>query len=228
MQDQDKIIVLCAASNPNPNKENTVDNFNFTQIQIRKIKKANNKKSSRRKNPIIRKEPEDCRAQHSIILTKLDKELQPCLKDIQAKLSALELLHQSPKSKNTSKTCADEELNESPGSGIGGKVGKPHFVVQVGDVHNSYKTTKSSVVASPPCQGRIPTLDLNGCTRDEAINKLNESLKVWVGTAMKEYCPFVITVVIICGCRSQVVLETVQEWVKSTSQIRNAPNDRLV
>lgn len=58
-----------------------------------------------------------------------------------------------------------------------------------------YKTTKSSAAASPQCQGRIPTLDSHGCTRDEAIIKLNESLKVWVDTAMKRYHPFVITVV---------------------------------
>lgn len=207
MQDQDEIIV-CAASNPDPNTENTVDNF--AQKLVRKTKKANNTNSSRRKIPIIHKEPKDYRAQHSIILTKLHEELQPHLKDIRAKLSALDLLRQSPRSKNGSKKSMDEETNDqmSPGSGVGGKAGKPHFVVQVGDVHNLYKTTKSSAAASPQCQGSIPTLDLHGCTRDEAIIKLNESLKVWVDTAMKGYHPFVITVVIVCGCGSQVLSET--------------------
>ena len=124
----------------------------------------------------------------------------------------------------------DEETNDqmSPGSGVGGKAGKPHFVVQVGEVHNLYKTTKSSAAASPQCQGRIPTLDLHGCTRDEAIIKLNESLKVWVDTAMKRYHPFVITVVIVCSCGSQVLSETVQVRVKSTRQVRNAPKNHLV
>ena len=50
MQDQDEIIV-CAASNPDPNTENTVDNF--AQKLVRKTKKANNTNSSRRKIPII-------------------------------------------------------------------------------------------------------------------------------------------------------------------------------
>ena len=53
--------------------------------------------------------------------------------------------------------------------------------------------------------------------------RLNESLKAWVDAAMRGYYPFVITVVIICGCGSQVLMETVQEWIKSTSQVRNAP-----
>ena len=50
MQDQDEIIV-CAASNPDPNTENTVDNF--AQKLVRKTKKAKNTNSSRRKIPII-------------------------------------------------------------------------------------------------------------------------------------------------------------------------------
>ena len=53
--------------------------------------------------------------------------------------------------------------------------------------------------------------------------RLNESLKAWVDIAMKGYHPFVITAVIVCGCGSQVLMETVREWIKSTSQVRNAP-----
>jgi hypothetical protein len=53
--------------------------------------------------------------------------------------------------------------------------------------------------------------------------RLNESLKAWVDIAMKGYHPFVITAVIVCGCGSQVLMETLREWIKSTRQVRNAP-----
>jgi len=63
--------------------------------------------------------------------------------------------------------------------------------------------------------------------REEAIVRLNENLEEWVVTAMEGAYPFVITAVIVCGCGSQVLSETVQEWIKSTSQVRNAPKNHL-
>jgi hypothetical protein len=107
-------------------------------------------------------------------------------------------------------------------TGVGGKAGKPYFVVQVGEEQYLYKTHKSSAHTSQNSPRNIPTLDLHGCTREEAAVKLNESLKVWVETAMKGSYPFVITAEIVCGCGSQVLSETVQTWIKSTSQVRNA------
>jgi hypothetical protein len=99
--------------------------------------------------------------------------------------------------------CAKEEPIDHDTllrSGVGGKAGRSHFVVMVGKVQNLYKTTKLSVLASShQNQSSIPTLDLHGCSREEAITKLNESLEVWVDTAMRGYDPFVITAVIVCG-----------------------------
>jgi hypothetical protein len=101
-------------------------------------------------------------------------------------------------------------------------------VVQVGEVQNLYKTTKTYALTCPlHGQSGLPTLDLHGCTREGAVVKLNERLEVWVDTAMRGYDPFVITAVIVCGCGSQVLSETVQEWIKSTSQVRNAPKNHL-
>ena len=174
---------------------------------------------------------EDYKRSHSMILTRMHEEVQPRLNDIRKKLNALDLERQPPKDKSKcNKKCntrKDEPKDQTlPGDGVGGKAGKSYFVVQVGEVENLYKTTKpTSSLASFTRQGQscLPTLDLHGCTREEAIFRLNESLKVWVDTAMKGYDPFVITAVIICGCGSQVLMETVQEWIKSTSQVRNAP-----
>jgi len=47
--------------------------------------------------------------------------------------------------------------------------------------------------------------------------------------AMEGSSPFVITDVIVCGCGTQVlsVSETVQGWIKSTSQVCNAPKNHF-
>ncbi len=173
------------------------------------------------------------RAQHSKILAKLHKEVQPHLKDIWTKLNALDLDCQLPKSKNrgSNAKCAIEEPNNQPlpKYGIGGKVGKPYFMVQVGEVQNLHKTTKSSsLLALQQNQSGVPTLDLHGGTRGEAIVRLNESLEVWVDTTMRGYNPFVITAVILFGCGSQVLSETVQEWINLTSRVCNALKNHLI
>ncbi|KAL3768182.1 hypothetical protein ACHAW5_007916 [Stephanodiscus triporus] len=206
----------------------------------KKSKVVRNNKSNVKKEQVKQDKPtipsvDDYKRQHSMILSKLHEEVQLRLKDIRTRLNALDLDHQQPKSKNTgikkstpTKEGPDDQmlLRES---GVGGKAGKAYFVVQVGEVQNLYKTTKTSALASPMHgQSGLPTLDLHGCTRVRAVVKLNKSLKVWVDTAMRGYDPFVITAVIVCGCGSQELSETVQEWIKSTSQVRNAPKNHLL
>jgi hypothetical protein len=201
-----------------------------TKKRSKRVGSASKVKKERIKN---KDEPavsiEDYKRLHSMILTRLHEEVQPRLSDIRTKLNALDLQRQPPKSRSIcSEKCMKEVPNDQtlPGDGIGGKAGKSYFVVQVGEVENLYKTTKPSSSLAPSLrqgQSSVPTLDLHGCTMEEAILRLNESLKVWVDTAMKGYHPFVITVVIVCGCGSQVLMETVREWIKSTSQVRNAP-----
>jgi hypothetical protein len=178
---------------------------------------------------------EDYKKCHSMILTRLHEEAEPRLKDIRTKLNALDLERQPPKSKSKGGrkcTAKEEPIDHDalPESGVGGKAGRHHFVVQVGEVQNLYKTTKpsSAHASSHQNQSSVPTLDLHGCTREEAIARLNESLEVWVDIAMRGYDPFVITAVIVCGGGSQVLSETAQEWIKSTSQVRNAPKNHFI
>ena len=216
-------------------------------VQRRKTQSAKAKKkksraarngSKAKKGQIRQDKPtmsvEDYKRCHSMILTRLHEEAEPRLKDIRTKLNALDLERQPPKSKSMGgRKCAKEEPaypDASPESGVGGKAGRHHFVVQVGEVQNLYKTTKPSSAHAPSHQNQsgVPTLDLHGCTREEAIARLNESLEVWVDKAMTGYDPFVITAVIVCGGGSQVLSETVQEWIRSTSQVRNAPKNHLI
>ncbi|KAL3769625.1 hypothetical protein ACHAW5_008506 [Stephanodiscus triporus] len=241
MQDHDVIMVHHESDS---NKEIMVDNSN-RQLQ-RKTKKKKKSKVVRNNESKLNKEKvkqdkpaipsiEDYKRQHSMILSKLHNEVQLRLKDIRMRLNALDLERQPPKSKNKgikksahAKEGPDDQML-LPESSLGGKAGKAYFVVQVGEVQNLYKTTKTSALTSLlHGQSCLPTLDLHGCTRMEAIVKLNESLKVWVDSAMRGYDPFVITAVIVCGCGSQVLSETVQEWIKSSSQVRNAPKSQRI
>lgn len=166
----------------------------------------------------------ECRARHSKFLSKLHEEAQPRLKEIRTRLNALDLERQPPKEKRKNKKkqkaakVAKCQVN-LPHSGVGGKAGKPHFAVQVGEVRNLYKTTKSQ--RKRPCN--VPTLDLHGFTRDEALAKLDESLAAWVNAAMRGSYPFVVPAKIVCGCGSQVLSETVEKWIRERDQVANSP-----
>ena len=218
------------------NKENMTDTSNQKHmVTTDKKNKVAWKKSSRGKAQIkLDKHTmtvEDYKRQHSMILSKLHEEMQPRLREIRMKLNILNIERQPPKSKSkVGRKCAKEDPIDHdalPRSGVGCKAGRSNFVVQVGEVQNLYKTTKSSVLASQQSQPSVPTLDLHGCTREEAIARLNESLEEWVDIAMKGYDPFVITAVIVCGCGTQILSETVQGWIKSTRQVRNAPKNHF-
>jgi hypothetical protein len=109
---------------------------------------------------------EDYKRQHSMILSKLHEEMQPRLREIRMKLNVLNIERQPPTSKSkVGRKCAKEDPIDHdalPRSGVGGKAGRSNFVVQVGEVQNLYKTTKSSVLASHQSQSSVPTLDLHG------------------------------------------------------------------
>ena len=233
IRDNDVIMVHHQSDS---NKENMTDTSNQKHmVTTDKKKKVAWKKCHGKAQIKLDKHTmtvEDYKRQHSMILSKLHEEMQPRLREIRLKLNILNIERQPPKSKSkVGRKCAKEDPIDHdalPRSGVGCKAGRSNFVVQVGEVQNLYKTTKSSALASSHLsQSSVPTLDLHGCTREEAIARLNESLEEWVDIAMKGYDPFVITAMIVCGCGSQVLYETVQEWIKSTSQVRNAPKNHL-
>ena len=107
--------------------------------------------------------------------------------------------------------------------GLGGKAGRSRYVVQVGEVSNLYKTAKPSSRNSAANADPLPTLDLHGHTKEEAVAALDAALEVWADEAMRGSYPFVREAEIICGCGSQVVSETVAEWIRDNVRVRNAP-----
>jgi hypothetical protein len=230
MQDEDVIHVVVSEEDKVVTKSTQQQT---PKVTTQKKKKQVGKKSKAKKKPVPKEEivmtTEDYKTQHSLAFTKVFEELQPRLKEIRTELNALDLQCQPKKMKNSIKKSSDVAVGHTlPGPEIGGKAGKSHFVIQVGEVQNLYKSTKASSTSSLiVSQGGVPTLDLHGCTKEDAIVKLNESLEVWFEIAMTGSYPFVITAVIVCGCGSQVLSETVQDWIKSTSRVRNAPKNHI-
>jgi len=226
MGDQDVITVR----GTNNVSQETSNSRPTTPEQAKKINNSTKKKKgkgkkeqSKQKAPI--KTLEEYKAYHSTILSKLHEEVQLRLKEIRTRLNGLDLERQPPKQKRKSKRKKKNQENVDPqimlpNSGVGGKAGKPYFIVQVGEVQNLYKTTKPSRKSS--CSAST-LLDLHGFTRDEALEKLDESLTAWVDTAMRGAYPFVVPAKIVCGCGNQVLSETVEKWIREHAQVANSP-----
>ena len=69
-------------------------------------------------------------------------------------------------------------------------------------------------------------MDLHGCTREEALARLDDALKAWVDDAMQGSYPFVLPAMIVCGCGDQVLSEAVRGWIRSENWVANAPRTR--
>lgn len=176
----------------------------------------------------ISKSDHDYKVEHSQALTRLFEEAEPKFKQIRQDLNVLVLECKKPK-KRINASNANESVSSFVSNPITedscGKAGKSHFVVQVGEVENLYKTTKpSTVVQSNISQLTcIASLDLHGLTKYEAVKILERSLEKWKDEAMSGSYPWVIPAVIVCGCGSQVLSETVEQWIKQKSCVANAP-----
>jgi len=167
---------------------------------------------------------------HSKLLSKVFAEIDPKLKVIRQQLNVMVLDRQSSKTKtpSTRKKSLVEVQNTvfNPSIvGIGGKAGRTSFVVNVGRVENLYKTSKRG-----RAHHRLPqaTIDLHGCTQEDAVEKLGASLETWVDTAMQGSYPWVIPAVIICGGGNQILSETVEAWIKRTISVANAPKGSIL
>jgi DNA-nicking Smr family endonuclease len=202
-------------------------NNSVTQKQKKKARGKSNKCKKGTYRLKVKKSDEEYKEHHSLKLTKLHEEAAPKFKEIRQQLDALLLFKQQPKTKVQSKSLSnqaysDATFNPTP-EGLGGKAGKTHFVLNVGDVNNLYKSSKSNHhVSSTPS-----TLDLHGCSQAEAISKLNAGLENWNNRAMTGSYPFIHTVSIICGAGGQVLSEVVEKWIKEKPNVCNAPKMKM-
>ena len=164
------------------------------------------------------------RQAHSKSLTPVLEEMGPLLKEIRFKLNDLSILKLAPKvRKQGSKNIAPPQaasFSLPAEDYLAGKAGRVSYLIIVGEASNLYKTKKSLTKAPATI-----ILDLHGFTKDEAMQKLSDCLPGWVDTAMKGEYPWVIPVDIICGGGTQVLSDTVKDWIQSSRQVANRPKN---
>jgi DNA-nicking Smr family endonuclease len=179
--------------------------------------------------PEIMGEAERFKLIHSRKLTKVFAEAAPQFEQIRRKLNELNLTCTPPKVKaSTTRKKSPARIPALPvthnlGEGTGGKAGSPFHAVHVGSPENLYMTQKD--VKSMRGQKSV-SIDLHGMAKDEALVTLDEELPKWVNSAMRGSHPFVIPVVIVCGCGNQILSEAVEGWIKSNESVARAPKAR--
>lgn len=170
---------------------------------------------------------------HSLLLSKIFEEAEPKLNAIRQMLNDLALDRQDPKDRSTpskkKQVTGNQEVFNTSDVGLGGKAGKTSFTVNVGQVENLYISSKrKSIHSRSSLSSQSSFIDLHGCSRDEAIERLDSSLIDWVDTAMKGEYPWVIPATIICGGGNQIISETVETWIKGKKNVANAPRGHLL
>ena len=195
----------------------------------KKNKKHKKSKKKRIQHLVIQKTEVELRGEHSKLLGKVYEEAEPTFKEIRQRLNAMNLERTKPKQKRMqSKTTEPVVVVDNPLSDdqlLGGKAGKTQFIIQVGEVSNLYKTTKSSSSSGRGRRQDDTLIDLHGLTAEEAVYRLDKHLPDWIETAMKGTYPFVIPVKIVCGGGSQILAEVVENWIKQNDNVANAPKN---
>ena len=192
------------------------------------VLKATQMKKGRQSSVIFN--PETDRQRHSVTLTKVLDEMElRQLKRIRQHINKSMLLCQTPKTRSPS-SCkslnalvSSAEFNPSM-TGLGGKAGRTQFSVNVGRVENLYKSSKKNRLnhASSSRASHIAKIDLHGCTKEEAMERLNEWEGNTMDTAMKGEYPFVVPAVIVCGGGTQILSELVENWIKEKKNVANS------
>jgi len=233
MQDDD---VICIYNNSASKAED--DPAPQTKSKKKKSKSTTKKahmareKSKSRPQIIVPKTEKEMQEAHSLLLYKVHEEAEPQLKSIRQKLNELSLDRQEPKNRRAStKTKLTEESAPvcNPNTNdLGGKAGKTAYAVNVGRVENLYISSKRIHSSSRSSMSRSSIIDLHGCDRGEAIQRLDSSLNDWMDMAMTGEYPFVIPAVIVCGGGNQILSETVETWIKGNKNVANAPRGHLL
>lgn len=216
------------------------DKPNKPKASKTKKKKGRKNKGNNKKKPVsngcysLMSEEEKYRQVHSKALSKVFEEAERTkFFSIRQRLNAMNLECMKPKSKKgSSKTVPPipQSVDSPPTSSEGGKAGKSHVFVQVGEESNLYKTSKplsnrsnqrSSSRSS--ATNKAIVIDLHGLRKAEALDKLDKVLPDWIDMAMKSNYPFLVLVKIVHGGGNQVLREVVASWIRQNRQVANAP-----
>ena len=235
MQDSDVISIFnnSSAKTEEPDSQQKKQSKKKNKPAEKKARKAKGKPKAQSQPIAIPQTEKELKVAHSLLLSKVFEEAEPKLKMIRQMLNELALDRQGPKDRSTSSKKKQEMGNQlvfNPNSaGLGGKAGKTSYTVNVGQVENLYISSKrKSIHSRSSLSSQSSIIDLHGCSRDEAIERLDSSLIDWVDTAMKGEYPWVIPATIVCGGGNQILSETVETWIKGKKNVANAPRGHLL
>jgi DNA-nicking Smr family endonuclease len=160
----------------------------------------------------------DGRLEHSNHLSLIFEEAADIFKERRQHLNDLAIKKSAPKQKSPINVQAhvDELEVVHHSTFCESKAGKTYFPVLIGHDEYLYKSSKASKLS----QVSPRSLDLHGCTRDEALFKLSSSLPDWLDAAMKEH-PYTLPVNIITGGGSQIVADAVEHWIRENRNVAN-------
>jgi hypothetical protein len=183
-----------------------------------KIRPSSSKKKNSRGNVDYNISNNDDRVKHSYRLGLIFEEAADIFKERRQRLNDLVIKKTAPKPKLLCKaeTCVDEPEAVYHSCSLEGKAGKTCFLVLIGHEEYLYKSSKASKLSQVPPR----SLDLHGCSRDEAIIKLSNSLSKWLDAAMKEH-PYTLPVNIITGGGCQIISDTVEHWIRENRNVAN-------
>ena len=200
-------------------------------------KRAHQAREKPKSRPIIsipqNNKDKELQVAHSISLYKVHEEAEPKFKSIRQKLNNLALDRQEPKNRRAStkpEQAVEGSFISNPNtSDLGGEAGKTAYQINVGRVENLYISSKrNSSLRSSTSSTRSSIIDLHGCNRNEAIERLDSSFSDWMDTAMQGEYPWVIPAVIVCGGGNQILSETVETWIKGNKNVANAPRGHFL
>ena len=197
----------------------------LSQNKSPKAKKKHRTEGKRRKTQLVLTVDEEKKQKQLWMkgIHRVHLEATVKFRKIRRELDAMNLERVEPKQKNKKETPAPQSMPSFLTLSTAGgdkKAGKSQYIILVGDPNNLYKTRNIKRSMS-----EIPSIDLHGMSKNEAVSKLDENLPHWIDIAMRGSYPFVIPVKIVCGKGSQTLSEAVAEWIRKKKEVSNAPKD---
>eukprot|EP00578_Thalassiosira_sp_NH16_P006686 CAMPEP_0181111228 /NCGR_PEP_ID=MMETSP1071-20121207/19159_1 /TAXON_ID=35127 /ORGANISM="Thalassiosira sp., Strain NH16" /LENGTH=436 /DNA_ID=CAMNT_0023195099 /DNA_START=1396 /DNA_END=2707 /DNA_ORIENTATION=+ len=166
------------------------------------------KKKRREGNNYENKGHDHFKVEHSKRMSLVFEEVDATFKDIRTRLGSLVLKNMRPKDKDKSALRKRDSSGiklDLPPEGVGGKAGKVLFPLLVGEVENLYVSTKKGNKQNL----RTLSVDLHGCSGEDAIKMLDRKLASWVNTAHMGVHPFLIKSM---GSEEQTSCQQAQEF----------------
>ena len=156
------------------------------------------------------------RVRHSGLLTRVFQEAEPKFTKRRLYLASLAIKKCNPKTRQKTNQILTPTSHNISTESTCGKPGRVYFPITVGDHNYLYRSSK----VEKNCPKTRQIVDLHGCTKSQAIEKLNKSLPKWIEFANRSH-PYTVNVDVICGGGKQLLSEAVEQWIRESRHVAN-------